>query len=118
MNLPVCKVCPACGASDYEKVKFEGVSLRYAADRACLNCGTQYSLPTPLWARCVFAILGLCLLAASTAAAVRYFEHRNTAESRKLALMLLPHATGCCYLAFRPERRVEPPAGGGVQTRK
>ncbi len=58
MGVPVGRVCPQCGGKEYRPARSRSL-ISVAPDRLCLQCGTQYSLPTPRWAAMVFLLIGL-----------------------------------------------------------
>jgi hypothetical protein len=56
----VCRVRPACGCPEYNRIA-PLTLIAYVRDRKCLECQTEYTPPTPLWAALVFIILGVPL---------------------------------------------------------
>ncbi len=57
---PVSAVCPQCGNKEYRRQRPQGW-VAFAWDRVCIECGTIYSPPTPLWAAIVFLLAGVLL---------------------------------------------------------
>jgi hypothetical protein len=58
--IPVAKVCPKCGGEKYTRVRPSGW-VAFTWDRACKQCNTRYTPPTPMWAGWVFILAGLPL---------------------------------------------------------
>jgi len=58
--VPVSKVCPKCGGTNYTKRK-PRATVAFVFDRVCSDCNTRYSPPTPTCASIVFLLVGLAL---------------------------------------------------------
>ena len=57
----IAKKCPNCGGESASKVKPDRW-VSFAYDRACIECGTRYVLPTPVWAALLFMLLAMIFL--------------------------------------------------------
>jgi hypothetical protein len=55
---PVGQRCPTCGSDEHRKVN-PAAFIAFTWDRVCRVCATRYTPPTPVWARCLFAVIGL-----------------------------------------------------------
>jgi hypothetical protein len=61
---PISSNCPLCGSTSCRQVKAETV-MAFANDRVCRDCARRYTPPTPAWARVLFLVVGLGIVAAS-----------------------------------------------------
>src|SRR5262245_21645232 len=59
-GLPVSEACPACGGTQYRRVR-PTTWVAFASDRVCSACNTRYTPPTPVWAGVLFIVAGLLL---------------------------------------------------------
>ena len=59
---PVSQACPNCGSTEYKAVK-PAAMVAFTSDRVCQACSKRYTPPTPLWARLIFAGIGLAAVA-------------------------------------------------------
>lgn len=104
-DIPISKVCPKCGRNEYEKVQPE-VRVAFAADRICNWCSTRYAPPTPIWARVIFAVIGLlAFLAAAGLGVAALLSSDPGVGSTALAAFAI--SIGCFYMAFRREEIAE-----------
>lgn len=61
---PVARVCPKCGSAKCKLVRPQKL-VAFKWDRACKECGTHYTPPTPRWAARSFVFVGLLFMLGS-----------------------------------------------------
>lgn len=54
----IAKVCPNCSSRRYSRIAPDR-RVSFAYDRQCIDCGTTYVVPTPVWGAVAFVMIGI-----------------------------------------------------------
>jgi hypothetical protein len=71
LHRPVCRVCPACGSTEYTKTRPLRL-ITFTSDRVCAKCGTYYSVPDPKWLTITYIVGSFIVMGLGFAAAIRH----------------------------------------------